>query len=451
MISLPDSETKIYTVSQLNRETRLLLGRHFLTLQVAGEISNLSMPSSGHIYFTLKDAKAQIRCAMFRSSQRRSGFKVENGAQIIVTAQVSLYETRGDYQLIVEQIEAAGAGELRKAYEQLKRQLSEAGLFDNAHKQALPELPVCIGVISSPTGAAVKDILAVLKRRFPAIPVIIYPTAVQGENAKYEIVQALATANQHNACSVLLLARGGGSIEDLWAFNEVIVARAIFASKLPVVTGIGHDIDNTIADYVADLCAATPSAAAEHLTPDAQEWSRDLQKLAARLTQLLQTRLSQSGKHLQWLSKSLQQQHPDKQLQVQAQHLDELELRIRRAIKQQLQTLHNQMHTQSARLWQFNPATKITAYQDQRHYLTQRLYAAIQHHLTRQQQYLAGIAQTLDAISPLATLNRGYAIVSKPADNSIITASSQLKPGEVVKTRLARGQFISKIEEIYET
>ena len=255
---------KIYTVSQLNRETGQLLSRHFLSIRVEGEISNLSTPASGHVYFSLKDANAQVRCAMFKNQRRRGGFKPENGKQVIVTAEVSLYEPRGDYQLIVEHIEEAGDGALRRAFDALKLKLSAEGLFDAANKQSLPALPKAIGVITSPSGAAIRDILTVLQRRFPAIPVIIYPTAVQGTNAQHEIAGAIAIANKSWQCDVLILARGGGSLEDLWAFNEEKVARAIATSSIPIISGIGHETDFTIADFAADLRAPTPSAAAEH-------------------------------------------------------------------------------------------------------------------------------------------------------------------------------------------
>jgi exodeoxyribonuclease VII large subunit len=262
----------IYTVSQLNREAKRLLAVHFLTVQVGGEISNLSQPSSGHIYFTLKDAQAQIRCAMFKGQQQRLRFKPANGNQVILTAQVSLYEPRGDYQLVVEHMEEAGDGALRQAFDRLKQKLLLEGLFEQERKQPLPLIPNRIGVITSPSGAAIHDILTVLKRRFPVIPVLIYPVAVQGEAAKFEITQALATANQRDEVDVIILGRGGGSLEDLWAFNEEIVARAIAASNIPVISAVGHEVDVSIADFVADYRAATPSAAAEAAVPHQDEW-----------------------------------------------------------------------------------------------------------------------------------------------------------------------------------
>ena len=298
------------TVTQLNRATSQLLAEHFYSVLVEGEISNLSMPASGHIYFSLKDANAQVRCAMFRTRQSRLMFKPENGKQVIIKAQVSLYEPRGDYQLIVDDIEEAGDGALRRAFDALKLKLSEQGLFDASHKQSLPKLPGAIGVITSPTGAAIRDILTVLKRRFAAIPVIVYPVAVQGDNAKHEIAQAIVTANQDRQCDVIILGRGGGSLEDLWAFNEELVARAIFASKIPIISAVGHETDFTIADFVADLRAATPSVAAEHACPDQQHWLAQFVSLEIRLQQQLQHKLNQKQQTLDWLNQRLQQQSP---------------------------------------------------------------------------------------------------------------------------------------------
>ena len=283
----------ILTVTQLNRATSQLLDNHFLSIFVEGEISNFSAPSSGHLYFSLKDANAQVRCAMFKSQQRRLSFTPSNGKQVVIKARVSLYEPRGDFQLIVEHIEEAGDGALRRAFEALKIKLTAEGLFDTAHKNALPLLPQAIGIITSPTGAAIRDIITVLRRRFTAIPVIIYPVSVQGNNAKHEIVKAISLANERNECDVLILGRGGGSLEDLWAFNEEIVARAIFSSTIPIISAVGHETDITIADFVADHRAATPSAAAEHASPDQQEWLTRFNYLENHLKQQLTRKLNQ--------------------------------------------------------------------------------------------------------------------------------------------------------------
>lgn len=442
------SNRKIYTVSQLNRETKRLLTEHFFTIQVEGEISNLSLPSSGHIYFSLKDENSQIRCAMFRMQRRQLGFKPENGNQVVVTAQVSLYEARGDYQLVVEKMEEAGDGALRRAYEALKLKLSEEGLFDQACKKPLPKLPAAIGVITSPTGAAIRDILSVVKRRFPAVPVIIYPVAVQGESAKNEIVKAITTANIRQECDVIILSRGGGSLEDLWAFNEEIVARAIFSSDLPIVSGIGHEIDFTIADFVSDLRAPTPSAAAEHIIPDQQELLRQLQHFESRIIKQIQNKLLQHFRLLEWTGKRLDQQHPGKILLNKMQRLDELEINLNRLTQMKLQHCSAKIDTHSARLWQHNPADKIKTYSFQQQYLEQRLKAGMIRYIEKMNQQLAKTSQTLQAVSPLATLNRGYAIVTREADSRVVTSAEHLRKGELIKTRLAKGQLISQIKEI---
>jgi len=444
----PTVQRNILTVTQLNRATNQLLGEHFLSVLVEGELSNTAQPSSGHLYFSLKDANAQVRCAMFKTQQRRLTFKPENGKQVVVKAQVSLYEPRGDFQLIVESMEEAGDGALRRAFEALKLKLAEEGLFDTANKKSLPALPKTIGVITSPTGAAIRDILTVLRRRFAAIPVIIYPVAVQGGNAKFEIARAVALANEHQQCDVIILGRGGGSLEDLWAFNEEMVARAIFASEIPIISAVGHETDVTIADFVADLRAATPSAAAEHVTPDQQEWLSRFLHLEARLHQQLQRKLSQKQQSLDWLAKRLQQQHPGQKLARNAQRLDELELRLNQAMQTRLRHNKSLVDEKTAKLWQYNPAVTINNYKQKQDYLSKRLINVILYKLESLKQRLLNVSQTLHAVSPLATLNRGYALVIHQASGQIIRSTEQLRLGDRVETRLAQGRFTSQIKDI---
>ena len=442
------STMRIYSVSDLNKETKNLLASHFSSIQVEGEMSNLSTPSSGHIYFSLKDAKAQIRCAMFKSQQRRLNFKPENGKLVIISAQVSLYEARGDYQLIVDKMQEAGKGDLQIAFEQLKTKLLHEGLFDQSLKQSLPEIPDHIGIITSPTGAAIHDILSVLKRRFPAIPVLIYPTSVQGEPSKFEITQTIEKANQQKQVDVLLLARGGGSIEDLWAFNEECVARAIAKSKIPIISGIGHEVDFTIADFVADLRAPTPSAAAENAVPDQQVWLSRFKTIEHQLHQQIQRQLSLCQQSTNWLSKRLQQQHPGQQLQRHAQTLDNLELSLLRTMQSKIRHYKSQLENKNSLLQQQNPANKIIRYQQQQNYLSHRLNIVMQHKLeTLQRKYLS-LVHTLNAVSPLATLERGYAIVTNPKTSEVIRSSQQLSINNMIKTRLAHGEIISQIKEI---
>jgi len=441
-------QRNVITVTQLNRATSQLLAEHFLSVLVEGEISNLSTPASGHMYFSLKDANAQVRCAMFRTQQRGLAFKPENGKQVIVKAQVSLYEPRGDYQLIVEHIEEAGDGALRRAFDALKQKLLEQGLFEPAHKQALPVLPKAIGVITSPSGAAIRDILTVLKRRFATIPVIIYPVSVQGDNAKHEIAKAIDIVNRHKQCDVIILGRGGGSLEDLWAFNEELVARAIYASQIPIISGIGHETDFTIADFVADLRAATPSAAAEHASPDLQQWLSRFSYLETRLQQQLQRKLNQKQQTLDWLTKRLQQQHPGQKLAGNARRMDELEARLNQAMHTKLRHMAGMIEAKTAKLWQHNPAVTINSLKQRQDYLTNRLVLATGHKLRQLKQRLLNSSQTLNAVSPLATLSRGYAMTINPASGEIIRSTEQLKPGDIVQTRLAQGRFTSQVKVI---
>ncbi|MBS3953949.1 MAG: exodeoxyribonuclease VII large subunit [Methylomicrobium sp.] len=443
-----DFDQKILTVSQLNSESKRLLNEHFLSVRVEGEISNLTTPSSGHIYFTLKDSQSQVRCAMFRSQNRRTHFKPENGMQVIARAQVTLYEPRGDYQLVVDELEEIGDGALRRAFEALKFKLGQEGLFDARYKKAPPLLPSAIGVITSPTGAAIRDVLTVLKRRFPAIPVVIYPTVVQGENAKYEITKAINTAAASGHCDVIILARGGGSLEDLWAFNEEIVARAIFACPIPIIAGIGHEIDFTIADFVADLRAATPSAAAEHAVPDQREWQTAFQSYALKLQLQLSRQLAQQQQKMEWIAKRLEQQHPGQKLARNAQRVDEMELRMMRAIGNLIHHHKSALAIQSAKLNQQLPSNLVNTLKMRLAHSDQRLSAVLRVKLDRLTQRLVQAGQNLHAYSPLATLNRGYALVTEIKTGKLISSSTQLKEGDRIHTRLAEGSLISEVKQL---
>jgi len=446
-ISAAEQPRFVYTVSALNRETRFVLGEHFGSVWVEGEISNLASPSSGHIYFTLKDAEAQVRCAMFRGNTRLLGFRPENGGHVLVKAQVSLYEPRGDYQLVVEYMEEAGDGALRRAFEALKQHLAAEGLFDRAHKKAIPILPGCIGVITSPTGAAIRDILSVLKRRFPALPVVIFPVKVQGSEAKHEIARAIALADRLKLCDVLILARGGGSFEDLWAFNEEIVARAIYACDTPIIAGIGHEVDVTIADLAADLRAPTPSAAAEAASPEQTEWLVRFNGIETRLRHHARTILSQRTHALSFLSKRLQQAHPRKRLQAHAQRLDELELRLQRAVRSALSHRQARLHTLAAKVLRHHPRQRLLLLEARQDQLNHRLGASIKRLLEQQQQHAAALSQKLHAVSPLATLARGYAIAIRQRDGTILRSYREVQKDEPIETRLAEGLLVSRVEE----
>lgn len=398
------TQKHVLTISELNKTARDLLENHFQHVWVEGEISNFVCPASGHWYFSLKDKHAQVRCAMFRGYNSLLKFIPENGMHVIVYARVSLYAGRGDFQLIVEKLEECGFGALQRAFEQLKQKLAAEGLFDEIHKKPLPHFPQQVGVITSPTGAAIRDILSVLKRRFPKLPVIIYPTQVQGNEAATMITAAIQIANQRNECDILLVSRGGGSMEDLWPFNEEIVARAIFASKIPIVTGIGHEIDFTIADFVADHRAPTPSAAAEFISPNQNELLQKINKLQQRLAYCIHKQIEHHHLKLNNLISHIKHYHPRQQIQEKMQLLDNLEQKLTTT---QLRILENK-HTK-----------------------------------------LQLLARSLNAISPLATLQRGYAIICNN-QGQVIQNYNQVKPGEKIQTRLAKGKLACTVDEIYE-
>jgi len=432
----------IYSVSQLNSEVRHLIEKNFSSVWVQGEISNLARPASGHIYFSLKDPSAQIRCAMFRMSNRLLNFKPQDGMQVLVRANVSLYETRGDYQLIVDHMEESGYGLLQRKFEELKVKLAEQGLFDVEHKQEIPAFPSRIGVITSPSGAAIRDVLSVLKRRFPAIPILIYPIPVQGEEAPPKIVNMIKKANQRQDCDVIILTRGGGSLEDLWAFNDERVAHAIHDCKIPIVCGVGHEVDVTIADFVADVRAPTPSAAAELVSPNRDEWLLRVTRLKAQLLNEQIQRLTQAQQKLTWLTKRIQ--HPQQRIQRIAQRLDELEQRLTHLLRLQQHTRSNRLTNLIHRLQQSSPVQRLQKLSYQRQALEQRMQIAINNRLVARKYQLTTLSRALDAVNPLSTLGRGYAIVRK-TDGSIVRDANSLKIGEELSTQLQRGSVQSKV------
>lgn len=435
----------IYTVSQLNQEVKQILQEIYPPIWIEGELSNFRQPSSaGHWYFCLKDTKAQISCAMFRMHNQFLGFKPKDGMHVLALARVSLYEARGDFQLVVEHLEEAGFGQLQRAFEVLKQKLAAEGLFDAAHKKSLPTLPKRIGIVTSATGAAVRDVLSVLKRRFASIPVIIYPTAVQGGEAAKQIVSALELANARQECDVLILTRGGGSIEDLWPFNEEIVARAIFQSEIPIISGVGHEIDFTIADFVADLRAPTPSAAAEIVTPDSMEYESRTKQLFHRLHRCLHHLLFHHQQLLQQLQKRLR--HPRHQLFEMVQRLDHLEQRLLLAQNHELRHKQATLNHLLEKLYRFNPKFQITSKRCEYEYLISRLMKNMQHYLHSKKHELQNLMRALNVISPLNILDRGYAILQK--DNHIIKDATQVKIGDSVKARLHQGELICLIEKI---
>ena len=447
----PAPRRDVYTVSRLTREVRALLERSFGLLWVEGEISNLSRPNSGHLYFSLKDRDAQVRCAMFRQRNQFLSFNPADGAQVLARVRIGLYEPRGDFQLVVEHLEPAGDGLLRRAFEDLKKRLSEEGLFDPGHKKPLPRLPRCIGVVTSPTGAAIRDILSVLRRRFPAIEVLIYPVPVQGPAAAPEIARMIRLAGRRRDCDVLLVGRGGGSLEDLWAFNEEVVARAIYDSPIPVVSGVGHEIDVTIADFVADKRAATPSAAAECVSPDGTEWLKTFVTIESRLCNQMRRRQQQWAQALDWLDKRLAQRHPGRRLQDQHRRLTELEQRLRHAWRVHLRHDVARLYGLTAQLGRHDPSRRLLHLQVQRENLDARLTLAMTTCLRRQRQQLSGLSRALDAVSPLATLGRGYAIVKRLPDGAIVRSAQAVNIADRIEVRIADGRLTSRVEEKHET
>lgn len=441
------SREQVYSVSELNRLARQLLEQDLPRMWVSGEISNLARPASGHLYFSLKDERAQIRCALFKGASRGINFVPANGMQVLVRGRVSLYEPRGDYQLIADHLEAAGEGLLRRRLEELKQKLAAAGLFDADRKQALPALPKSIGVITSPSGAAVRDILHILKRRFPAIPVIIYPVQVQGEQAKFDIARAFETATRRAECEVLILARGGGSLEDLWAFNEEIVAQAIAACPIPVVSGVGHEIDFTIADLVADVRAPTPSGAAELVVPDSRDWLRHLQALERRAALASARTLATTHARQQQLAARLARCHPGYQLRQNAQRLDELRHQLSAALGNRLALdalrIDNALH----RLQRVSPVMQLRLAAERITAIRQRLVAAIRVGLAADGSRLAVLSGRLQTVSPLSTLERGYALVLD-AGGEVVRSVSKLQPGDVIRARVADGTVEATVNRL---
>lgn len=444
---LPTQSPAIFTVSRLNQTVRLLLEQEMGQVWISGEISNFSQPSSGHWYFTLKDDNAQVRCAMFRNSNRRVTFRPQHGQQVLVRANITLYEPRGDYQIIAESMQPAGEGLLQQKYEQLKEKLSAEGLFDPQFKQPLPSPASCIGVVTSRTGAALHDILHVLRRRDPALPVVIYPTAVQGDDAPAQIVRAIELANLREECDVLIVGRGGGSLEDLWSFNDERVARAIFASRIPVVSAVGHETDVTIADFVADLRAPTPSAAAEMVSRNQLELLRQVRSARQRLEMAMDYYLANRSRRFSQLQHRLQQQHPELRLARQQAVLDKLRQRMNTALDGQLRRAARRQQQLTQRLNQRSPQPRIYQASARIQQLEYRLAQSVRARLSDARERFGNAATHLEAVSPLSTLARGYS-VSTTAEGRLVKQAKQLKAGDSLTTRLSDGVVESEVVKI---
>jgi len=440
--------TAAISVSQLNRRVKTLIEQGMTRLWVEGEISNLSRPTSGHIYLSLKDDSAQVSAAWFRQRQRAPAIGFKNGDRVLAFGRVSLYEARGNYQLIIEELEPAGEGVLKRRFDALKLKLANEGLFDEDRKQALPGLPTRIGVITSPSSAAVRDVLSILGRRFPAVPVVIYPAAVQGDAAPGELLSALAIAVRRNECDVLILCRGGGSIEDLWAFNDEILARAISDCALPIISAVGHEIDFTIADFVADVRAPTPSGAAEIVVPNQGDWLRQISGIATRIARVGRRALEDTAQELDWLGRRLVASSPAATLQRQRQSLREQGGRLNSAVRQQLLEQKSKLQGVSSKLMALSPALSIQQSIANLQQLRQRLATPVQNLISDAGHKIALLGRALNSVSPLATLDRGYAIVKAGDSGKVLLSTSEVKVGDDIRAHLSRGEFVATVKKV---
>ncbi len=435
------------SISQLNRRVKTLIEQGITKLWVEGEISNLSRPASGHIYLSLKDDNAQISAAWFRSRQGIQKTDYKDGDRVLAFGQVSLYEARGNYQLIIEKMEPAGEGALKRRFDALKLKLANEGLFDDSRKKDLPKIPERIGIITSPSGAAVRDVLSILRRRFPLIPIIIYPAAVQGEAAPAELIKALSTAERRKECDVIILCRGGGSIEDLWAFNDEMLARAIFECSLPVISAVGHETDFTICDFVADVRAPTPSVAAEIIVPNYSDWLIQLSNLQKRIIRLGQRKLDEKIQEIDWLNRQLISNSPALKLKQQFQDLRESNKRLNSAIKQQVLEYKNLQQTIINKLISFSPKSSLQKSISNFHELQQRITTVIKISLSNKNHAVDLLTKALNTVSPLATLDRGYAIVKSESTNKIIYKTSEIEEGDSIRVQLSEGELIATVKK----
>ncbi|WP_078119296.1 exodeoxyribonuclease VII large subunit [Thiosocius teredinicola] len=449
MSAADPTQRDIFTISRLNSEVRAVLEGSFPLLWVEGEISNLATPRSGHLYFSLKDAHAQVRCALFKGKRQLLRFEPGNGEQVLARARISFYEPRGDFQLIIEHLEPAGAGTAQREFEALKAKLQAEGLFDSARKRELPLFPRRVGIVTSPSGAAIRDVLNVFRRRAPHLQITIYPAQVQGQSAPGELHDALQLALSRAECDVLLLTRGGGSIEDLAAFNDERLARAIAAAHIPVVSAVGHEIDFTISDFVADRRAPTPSAAAELISPDTDALLRSIDKQRQRIIGALRRSLQAERRQLGTLVGRLQRAAPASRLRQQQQRLDSLDLRLARGMRAALARKHKDIDMLSQRLLSHSPARRLLLLQQRFTPLADRLNQAWRRAHERRHARLSANARQLNAVSPLATMQRGFAVLRR-ADKSVVTHTSQVDVGESVEALLADGRLDLEVTRVSE-
>ena len=442
-----ENQEHIYSISELNDEVASTLTQAFGVIWVEAEISNLMKSAAGHVYFSLKDESASVRCAMFRMQNQSLDFSLKDGMQILARAKVGLYKQRGEFQLIIEYAEESGEGLLRQRFELLKQKLQKEGLFDERHKKSLPEIPESIGLVTSPQAAALQDILKTIKRRYPLVKVVLYPTPVQGNDATEKIASAIDIANLREECDVIIIARGGGSLEDLWCFNEELVARSIFQSKIPIVSGVGHETDFTIADLVADLRAATPTAAAEIALPSTSEIMDQLNRIIFDMNQSTHRTISDFKHQLKSASLRMRATHPKSKLQLNMQRLDHMNEKIEQLPLAQLNQLGNTLKVYFSKLLTSNPKIDIETNRENLLRKNTALSNAMMALIGNKKNQFNLLTAQLDGASPLQALNRGYALITTEDDRSIKSVK-KIKKGASVKTKLSDGSFISKVEKI---
>ncbi|PPV06368.1 exodeoxyribonuclease VII, large subunit [Xanthomonas bromi] len=441
---MADRNEQILTPSQLNSLARDLLEGSFPLVWVEAELSSVTRPSSGHLYFTLKDARAQIRCAMFKPKSTWLKFQPREGLRVLARGRLTLYEARGDYQLVLDHMEEAGEGALRGAFDELRARLAAEGLFDAERKQALPAHVQRLAVITSPSGAAVRDVLSVLARRFPLLELDLLPSLVQGDSAAAQITSLLQRADASGRYDVILITRGGGSLEDLWAFNDERLARAIAAAQTPVVSAVGHETDFSLSDFVADVRAPTPSVAAELLVPDQRELVARVRRAQARMAQLQQHALGNAMQRADRLALRLRAHSPQARLQLLHRRQEDAGRQLRARMAHVLERMQVRMQRGQAQLQAHNPQRHLAGLQQRLRALHPQ--AAMQRRLQHDQLQLCGIARSLEAVSPLATVARGYAIVTRPADGSVVRSAAEVVAGERLRAQLADGSIEVRVE-----
>ena len=440
-----NKEIKIISVTELNKLAKSLLENGIPKLWIEGEISNLAKPASGHIYFSLKDETSQIRCAWFKQRQSINANDISNGMKMLALGKISLYQPRGEYQFIIEKMETAGEGDLKRKYEELKQKLFDEGLFDRERKLEIPKLPKKIGVITSPSGAAIRDVLSILKRRFPLLPIVIFPITVQGDNAAPDIENALKNANLRADCDVLILTRGGGSLEDLWAFNEEIVARAIHVSKIPIISAIGHETDTTIADFVSDVRAPTPSGAAEIVTPDQNELLKLLKTLFGRIEHETNQYINSKSQSMDWLSKRLSQSNPIMTVRKQIEISGNLRKLLFSSIGRNLSIHSKAVDSLKFRLNSSSPKLEIQKVISHLSEMQLKITTSTKNSVTKFNSQLTALGKTLDSLSPLKTLDRGYAVARDSKTKKIISNSEKVSINSQIDIKLAKGEIAAKV------